>query len=367
MSKVQLKDIASFSKGSQINGDKLIKNGAYDYLNGGISPSGKWNEYNVLGDSITISEGGNSCGYVNYMVNPFWCGAHCYYLFDLKCNKKYLYYALKSQQEKIMKLRSGACMPNIKKSDIGNFVFEFDGDINFQKQIAENLDKVTRTIELCNAILEKLDLLVKARFVEMFGEPSSNSKNWTVTTIGNIVTEVRYGTSRPAVDNGKYPYLRMNNLTYDGHLDLTELKRINIPDNEIEKSIVRRGDVLFNRTNSVELVGKTCVFNELENMVIAGYIIRVRLKQDMLPIVFSCFMNTDTLKKKLRTMAKGAVNQANINAQELQSIEIYVPPLDLQNQFADFVTQTDKTKSKVKQTLEKAEILKKALMQEYFG
>lgn len=239
--------------------------------------------------------------------------------------------------------------------------------LEIQKQIAENLDKVTRTIELCNAILKKLDLLVKARFVEMFGEPSSNSKNWTVTTIGNIVTEVRYGTSRPAVDNGKYPYLRMNNLTYDGHLDLTELKRINIPDNEIEKSIVRRGDVLFNRTNSVELVGKTCVFNELENMVIAGYIIRVRLKQDMLPIVFSCFMNTDTLKKKLRTMAKGAVNQANINAQELQSIEIYVPPLDLQNQFADFVTQTDKTKSKVKQTLEKAEILKKALMQEYFG
>ena len=66
-------------------------------------------------------------------------------------------------------------------------------------------------------------------------------------------------------------------------------------------------------------------------------------------------------------MAKGAVNQANINAQELQSIEIYVPPLDLQNQFADFVTQTDKTKSKVKQTLEKAETLKKALMQKYFG
>ncbi len=178
----------------------------------------------------------------------------------------------------------------------------------------------------------------------MFGEPVLNPKGWNMTTIGEIVTEVKYGTSRPAVDGGKYPYLRMNNLTYDGHLDLTDLKRIDIPDNEIEKCIVRKGDVLFNRTNSVELVGKTCVFNESEDMVIAGYIIRVRLKSVMLPIVLSSFMNTDALKKKLRTMAKGAVNQVNINAQELQAINIYLPPIELQQQFAAFVEQTDKSK-----------------------
>lgn len=178
----------------------------------------------------------------------------------------------------------------------------------------------------------------------MFGEPILNPKGWEMATIGDIVTEVKYGTSKPAVDGGKYAYLRMNNLTYDGHLDLTDLKRIDIPDNEIEKCIVRKGDVLFNRTNSVELVGKTCVFNESEDMVIAGYIIRVRLKSVMLPIVLSSFMNTDSLKKKLRTMAKGAVNQANINAQELQAINIYLPPIELQQQFAAFVAQTDKSK-----------------------
>lgn len=178
----------------------------------------------------------------------------------------------------------------------------------------------------------------------MFGEPILNPKGWNMATIGDIVTEVKYGTSRPAVDGGKYPYLRMNNLTYDGHLDPTDLKRIDIPDNEIEKCIVRKGDVLFNRTNSIELVGKTCVFEEDEDMVIAGYIIRVRLKPVMLPIVLSNFMNTDAIKKKLRDMAKGAVNQANINAQELQAINIYLPPLALQEQFAAFVAQTDKSK-----------------------
>ena len=201
----------------------------------------------------------------------------------------------------------------------------------------------------------------------MFGDPILNPKGWEMTTIGEIVTEVKYGTSRPAIDGGKYAYLRMNNLTYDGYLDLADLKRIDIPDSEIEKCIVRKGDVLFNRTNSIELVGKTCVFDKDEDMIIAGYIIRVRLKPVMLPLIMSYFMNTDALKKKLRSMAKGAVNQANINAQELKAIKIYLPPTDLQQQFADFVAQTDKSKLAVKHILEKAETLKKSLMQEYFG
>ena len=239
--------------------------------------------------------------------------------------------------------------------------------IESQYQIADNLEKVSKLIDICNTILNKLDILVKSRFVEMFGDPILNSKGWEMTTIGEIVTEVKYGTSRPAIDGGKYAYLRMNNLTYDGYLDLADLKRIDIPDSEIEKCIVRKGDVLFNRTNSIELVGKTCVFDKDEDMIIAGYIIRVRLKPVMLPLIMSYFMNTDALKKKLRSMAKGAVNQANINAQELKAIKIYLPPTDLQQQFADFVAQTDKSKLAVKQILEKAETLKKSLMQEYFG
>lgn len=269
-------------------------------------------------------------------------------------------------QERLAKDSSGSTFKSIKMNQLEKLSFDLP-TIAEQRKIAININKVSNLINLCNAILEKLDLLVKSRFVEMFGEPILNPKGWDMATIGDIVTEVKYGTSRPAVDGGKYAYLRMNNLTYDGHLDLTDLKRIDIPDNEIEKCIVRKGDVLFNRTNSVELVGKTCVFNESEDMVIAGYIIRVRLKSVMLPIVLSSFMNTDALKKKLRTMAKGAVNQANINAQELQAINIYLPPIDLQQQFAAFVEQTDKSKLAVKQVLEKAETLKKALMQEYFG
>jgi type I restriction enzyme S subunit len=146
----------------------------------------------------------------------------------------------------------------------------------------------------------------------MFGDPIINPKGWDVVAIGDVVTDVRYGTSRPAVEGGKYPYLRMNNLTANGQLDLIDLKYIDIPDDELEKCIVRKGDVLFNRTNSIELVGKTAVFDLHEEMVIAGYIIRVRLNDSLLPEILSQYMNLEVLKDILRSMAKGAVNQANI-------------------------------------------------------
>ena len=136
----------------------------------------------------------------------------------------------------------------------------------------------------------------------------------------------------------------MNNLTTDGHLDLKDLKYIDIPDDEIEKCVVRKGDVLFNRTNSIELVGKTAVFDLLEDMVIAGYIIRVRLNDRLLPEVLSQYMNLEALKEILRGMAKGAVNQANINAQELQSIKVYVPNMRLQKKFVYMKEQIDKSK-----------------------
>ena len=145
--RVKLSDITQYSKGVQINRDELIENGDYIYLNGGINPSGRWTEANVDGNTVTISEGGNSSGYINYITEPFWCGAHCYYLFNGPKNTKYLYYALKSQQERLFAIRSGACMPNIKKSDLGKFEFEFDPNEQRQNKIVESLSRVETMVK----------------------------------------------------------------------------------------------------------------------------------------------------------------------------------------------------------------------------
>ncbi len=238
---------------------------------------------------------------------------------------------------------SGATQKAINNAGLEKITIKVPS-IDRQGEIADQLDAVVRIIKMCQRELNTLNDLIKARFVEVFGEPIKNPKGWEVHPIGDLVTEVRYGTSKPAVEGGKYPYLRMNNLTVDGHLDLSDLKYIDVSDDEIEKYVVRKGDVLFNRTNSVELVGKTAVFDLPEDMVIAGYIIRVRLKEMLLPEVLSQYMNLEALKDKLCGMAKGAVNQANINAQELQSIKVYVPDFGLQKQFVDFKEQVDKSK-----------------------
>ena len=283
-------------------------------------------------------------------------------------DQQYLLYYLKSNVtlSRIRAVASGSVRDNLKLS----MLYEFPIDlISLEQQydVVSTLNAVQKIIDLYQKELSGLDELVRARFVEMFGDPIENQKDWEVVKIRDIVTDVRYGTSKPAVEGGRYPYLRMNNLTVDGGLDLSDLKYIDIPDNEIEKCVVRKGDILFNRTNSIDLIGKTAVFNLLDDMVIAGYIIRIRLNKQILPDVFSQYMNLEAMKKVLRGMAKGAVNQANINAQELQSIKVYIPNMELQKQYVEFKEEIDKSRSRIQKSLEASQELFDSLMQEYFG
>ena len=240
-------------------------------------------------------------------------------------------------------------------------------DISEQEHILNVVHKTQKVISGRTEEISLLDNLIKARFVEMFGAYPLNPMGWKKGTIRDVVADVRYGSSRPAVDGGKYPYLRMNNITYGGELDLSDVKRIDVPENELGKCTVCRGDVLFNRTNSKELVGKTCVYDRDEMMVLAGFVIRVRVNDLVLPEFLSAFLNTEFSKRTLLGMCKAAIGQANINAQEMQSIGIYIPPIELQKEFVQFKNQTDKSKVVVQKALDEAQTLFDSLMQEYFG
>ena len=263
-------------------------------------------------------------------------------------------------------LVNGATRQKLTQSDMRKMEIPLRTMVE-QKNIVCRLNKLTELISLRKEQLAKLDELVKARFVEMFGTFPANPFRWSIGKIQDVVSDVRYGSSRPAVEGGKYPYLRMNNITYSGELDLRDTKQIDIPDSELDKCTVRRGDVLFNRTNSKELVGKTCVYNRDELMVLAGFVIRVRINERIRPEVLSAFLNMDFSKRMLIGMCKTAIGQANINAKELQNIDLYIPPIELQDQFVTLKNKIDQQKQTVQQSLEKLELLKKALMQEYFG
>ena len=157
-----------------------------------------------------------------------------YNVFSVSPNleRQYLYYYLKSDfvLQRIKAVATGSVRDNLKLSMLYEFPIELP-KLENQRKIVKILDKVSDVIEKKEQELEQLETLVKFRFAEMFGDPIRNPKGWKVVTIGDIVTEVRYGTSKPAVEGGKYPYLRMNNLTADGHLDLNDLK------SKIQKSL----------------------------------------------------------------------------------------------------------------------------------
>lgn len=285
-----------------------------------------------------------------------------------KLSKRFLYHYLNSPyfQNFILSVGSRAAQAGFNKDDLSDAQIPVLS-LEAQSNVVSQLDKVSELIALRKEQLAALDQLVKSRFIELFGTYPSNPMGWECGTIRDIVADVRYGSSRPAVDGGKYPYLRMNNITYGGELDLTDTKRIDVPENELDKCTVRRGDVLFNRTNSKELVGKTCVYNRDEMMVLAGFVIRVRVTERVLPEFLSAFLNTDFSKQMLLGMCKAAIGQANINAQEMQNIGLYLPPIELQRQFVQFKEQTDKSKLTTQRSLDELETLKKALMQKYFG
>ena len=283
-----------------------------------------------------------------------------------KWYKPYLCKLLLSKKDYFNSQARGATIKGIKIDVVANIDVP-EIDYATQRKVAATLNKIDTLIVLRKQQLEKLDELIKARFVEMFGTFPANPFRWSIGKIQDVVSDVRYGSSRPAVEGGKYPYLRMNNITYSGELDLRDTKRIDIPDSELDKCTVRRGDVLFNRTNSKELVGKTCVYNRDELMVLAGFVIRVRINERIRPEVLSAFLNMDFSKRMLIGMCKTAIGQANINAKELQNIDLYIPPIELQDQFVTLKNKIDQQKQTVQQSLEKLELMKKALMQEYFG
>lgn len=280
---------------------------------------------------------------------------------------KLLYYYFCSSKFKsfLSSIGNGANINNIKFVDIAKDHISVP-EMTTQQSIIEELDKINELICLKKEQLKDYDNLAQSIFYEMFGDPVVNEKGWEKKRLGKVCSEIKYGTSKPACDNGKYKYLRMCNLSYDGYLDLTDIKRIDVSDEEIEKCIVRYGDILFNRTNSHELIGKTCMFDQQEPMVIAGYIIRVRLTKELMPQVLARMFNLASIKKLLRSMAKGAVNQANINSKELASIQIPIPSLDLQQHFVKRIELIEQQKAEIKSTIQDLETLLASRMQYWF-
>ena len=260
-------------------------------------------------------------------------------------DENYLKLVLQSKKAKnyFKKFSAGGVQLNLSKKEILNVPIILP-TIEEQKKLANLFKIIENFIYLRKEELVNLHFLNKSLFSRMFGDIKTNDKNWEIKKLGEVV-ETQYGTSKKATSVvGEFPILRMNNITYSGEMDYKDLKYIELSDSEKEKFLLKKGELLFNRTNSKELVGKTGLFNLDIPMAFAGYLIRIKPSNLIHSKFLLFFMNSEFMKKLLYNKAKNIVGMANINAKELEDFSIILPPIELQNKFAERIEKIEKLK-----------------------
>ena len=265
-------------------------------------------------------------------------------------DKNYFVYAVCQKLVEMGMKTHGATMKHIVKKDFDATLIPYPS-LNEQAEIATNLNKVSRVIEARKQELQLLDDLIKARFVEMFGDPYLNPFGWKKLKIKDAVTvEPQNGMYKPqsdyVTDGSGIPILRIDGF-YDGIVtDFSALKRLKCSENERKKYLLREDDVVINRVNSLEYLGKCAHINGLlEDTVYESNMMRMHFDSARFNPVYICrLLCSRFVYDQIVNHAKKAVNQASINQKDVLDFEIYEPPLELQKQFSDFVAQTDKSK-----------------------
>lgn len=276
----------------------------------------------------------------------------------------YLYFALDSIEKVGGNLAAKG--KTLNKKSLSRLKIPLPSSLEDQKRIASLLTKTESLIQQREASIDLADEFLKFKFLEMFGDPTNNPKGFDHGLIGDLASEVRYGTSMKASNEGKYPYLRMNNISYEGYWDFSSLKYIDLEKTDLEKYAIKKGDVVFNRTNSKELVGKTAVYDRDDIMVIAGYLIRLRVNEKANPWFIWGYLNSYHGKTTLLGLCRNIVGMANINAKELQGIKTLIPPIEIQNQFSEIVEQVKKLKIRYYESREELKELLSVLGQKVF-
>ena len=238
-----------------------------------------------------------------------------------------------------------------------------------QRRIVGLLDRAAEIRRRTDAARGRARAIIPALFLDTFGDPATNPKGWPVVSVGEVLDSASYGTSQKASDTGAgLPVIRMGNVTMDGQLDTADLKYIELTEMEREKAELLEGDLLFNRTNSKELVGKTGLWDGRFDAVAASYFIRLRVNRErIVPAYLWAFFNTSHMKRVLFQTARGAIGQANINAKELRVFPVATPPLPLQKTFAEQAQRLESLARALDAACAKAEAMAAGLSAEVFG
>jgi len=284
---------------------------------------------------------------------------------------KWLYYLLSWSHFRVeaeKNMTGSAGQKRVPKSFLEEYRV-FVPSLSEQEKMTAVLDRITTLISLRKQQLAKLDGMVKSRFVEMFGDPVTNSMGWPICELSEYIhflTSGSRGWAQYFTDSGEY-FITIKNVK-NCRITLDNVQHVVPPNNaEAKRTKVQEGDLLISITADL---GRTGVVKK-EVADYGGYInqhlICIRLNQDAVrPLYVAYYMESEAGKSQFQAKNQSAV-KAGLNFNSINSLRLMVPPIELQDKFISFVEQTDKSKLAIQQSLDKLETLKKALMQKYFG
>ncbi len=365
MEKIKLTDICNPKQWKTIPTSELLEDGYPVYGANGII--GYYSEFNHKNPVITVTCRGATCGTINITVPKSYVTGNAMCLDDVRSDiyMEYLYYCLKHYN--FNNVISGSAQPQITRQGMEK-IYVTIGSHNEQMDIVDKLKKVENVIGLKKQELKQLDTFVKSRFAEMFGDPIQNPYNWSIKSL----LEMGYcknGMNFHTGDSGIELYcLGVGDFKNYSIIDGTDqLSKISLNEMPPEESMLQNGDIVFVRSNgNKDLVGRcVLVYPHDVQTTYSGFCIRYRLtSREVNKNYLLRVLKTDSMRKQMT--GRGA-NIQNLNQKTLATLNIPIPPIELQNQFADFVASIDKSKSKIQKSLQETQLLFDSLMQKYFG
>lgn len=378
---VRLGDIATLLNGRAYKQEELLKSGKYPVLRVGNFFSKKdWYYSDLELEDDKYCNNGDLLFAWSASFGPkiwdFGKVIYHYHIWKLILSscvfKKYLYYYLDNIAEQVKSEGHGITMIHTTKNEMENRQIPLP-PLETQRKIADNLDKVSYTIDLCSAILEKLDLLVKSRFVEMFGDPFNNNK-WQRKKLNDVSISISDGSNvnkKYYQESGDVLFFRIQNVwCNEFRLDDSVYISQDVNQKYIDTSLYT-GDLLITKIGRYytkdSSLGRVSVYLGKDNLAnYSNNIMRVRLKSELHSIFVNYLLNLEVYHNYIKRVSVGGTDKRALSKAIIGDFPIIVPPLNLQKQFASFVEQVDKSKTTIKQVKEKAETLKKKLMQDYF-
>lgn len=280
---------------------------------------------------------------------------------------EYIAYAILAKQKYLQDIANAPVVPIINKSQFADIDIQTT-DIQTQKSVVDKLSRVSELIKLNNCRLNKLDELIKSRFIEMFGDPVINPMCWErkpFLQIGSCKNGMNFHNDESGVNIHCLGVGNFKDLSTIQ--DTSVLPIVSLNEMPSDEYMLQNNDIVFVRSNGNKALVGRCLTVYPYNIptTFSGFCIRFRIENRSVAAPYLLrALKSDSIRNKIK--GRGA-NIQNLNQKILSKLEIPIPPMNLQNQFADFVTQVEKQKATVQQSIDKLETLKKSLMQECFG